>query len=307
VRVEQAKKGQPLANRLIKKMHSLIRAKVVDLQSVIVGRGDADALQETVATEQELAELHPAHAVYAYSQNQFSVMAEQLTELKEMARFVKLISKAEEEYQPSGPPMSPLTASFFTCWASFDACVGQAEETLGTTTIAVGQAFGMHPELLAVIELMQKSRMGVYVHEGLEQDQVVLRELVTEKTCRAISPSGYRGHQGELWYVRVLPPPIPGTTEHVVFTTPYVLLNSSEAEWRAYLRRQWADASLADCVAKYEHHMKFGPSRDYWTEFVFEAYVNHRAEVIFLTGLPDVAQSRPHFEASIQGRKTTVC
>ncbi len=40
--------------------------------------------------------------------------------------------------------------------------------------------------------------------------------------------------------------------------------------------------------------MKWGPARDYWTEFVFEAYVNHRQDMIFLTGLPDVPESRPH-------------
>ena len=55
-----------------------------------------------------------------------------------------------------------------------------------------------------------------------------------------------------------------------------------------------ADAPLPDRVAHYEHHMKCGPTRDYWTEFVFEAYVNHRTDVIFLAGLPDVPESRPH-------------
>ena len=54
------------------------------------------------------------------------------------------------------------------------------------------------------------------------------------------------------------------------------------------------DAPADDRIAAYEHHMKFGPSRDYWTEFVFEAYVNHRSDVIFLKGLPDVPKSRPH-------------
>ncbi|MFQ5744294.1 MAG: hypothetical protein ACE5HV_11995 [Acidobacteriota bacterium] len=38
---------------------------------------------------------------------------------------------------------------------------------------------------------------------------------------------------------------------------------------------------------------KFGQTRDYWTEFVFEAYVNHRREVILLAGLPDVPERRP--------------
>ena len=39
--------------------------------------------------------------------------------------------------------------------------------------------------------------------------------------------------------------------------------------------------------------MKFGPTRDYWTGFVFEVYVNHCFNVIFLAGLPDVPESRP--------------
>lgn len=43
----------------------------------------------------------------------------------------------------------------------------------------------------------------------------------------------------------------------------------------------------------YELLMKYGPERNYWNEYVFEAYVNHRAEVIFLCGLPDVEESRP--------------
>ena len=37
-----------------------------------------------------------------------------------------------------------------------------------------------------------------------------------------------------------------------------------------------------------------GATRDGWTGFVFEAYVNHRTEVIFLAGFPDIAESRPH-------------
>lgn len=249
---------------------------------------------------EELADLRPAHAVYVYAQNQVSVMSEQLTALKEMDRFVRLLAKAEDEYMPSGPPMSPITRSFFSCWALFDACVGLADETIGTTTMAVGSAFGMHDELVRVIGLMQDSRMAVYAHEGTDKDRVVLRELVTDRVCKAICPSGYRGRKGELWYVRVLPPPVPDLEEHVVFTTPYLLIEPSEHEWQAYFRRTLPDAPSVERIAKYEHHMKFGPARDYWSEFVFEAYVNHRSDVIFLTGLPDVAESRPHSRANGQ-------
>lgn len=287
-------RARPIADRLVKAMKKHLGQKVISFKSAMVGRDHAEALQKTVATQKQLADLHPAHAVYVYAQNQVSVMSEQLTALQEMAAFVKLISAAEDEYLPSGPPMSPLTASFFTCWAFFDACIGEAEETIGTTIMAVGAAFGMHEELLRVIGLMQKSRMGVYIHEGGDKNAVMLRELVTNRVCRAIVPSGYGGQPGELWYVRVLPPPLPGLSEHVVFTTPYLLLWPGESEWQAYFRRALPDASLLDRGAHYEHHIKFGPTRNYWTEFVFEAYVNHRTDVILLAGLPDVPESRPH-------------
>ena len=51
-------------------------------------------------------------------------------------------------------------------------------------------------------------------------------------------------------------------------------------------------------IAAYEKHMKWGPARDYWTEFVFEAYVNHRHDVIYPRGLPDVPEGRPHSKAN---------
>ena len=170
-----------------------------------------------------------------------------------------------------------------------------AEELQKTVaTMTVSAAFGMHDELVRVIGLMQESRMGVYIHQGGEKDAVVLRELVTDRVCRAIVASGYRGRKGELWYMRVLPPPLPGLTEHVVFTTPYLLVEPREHEWQAYFRRTLPDAPLQDRIAGYAHHMKVGPTRDYWTEFVFDAYLNHRTDVIFLAWLPDVPESRPH-------------
>jgi len=287
------KRGRPIAEKVIRKLKKTVHAKVVNIEDVRAGRAIAEELQETVAGRDELADLHPAHAAYVHVQNQVSVMSEQLSALDEMARFVKLISRAEDEYMPHGPPMSPLTGSFFTGWALFDACVGLAEETIGTTILALGAAFGMPVVFVRLVELMQQSRMGIYIHEGAEEDAVVLRELVTGAVCRSIVPAGYRGRRGELWYVRVLPPPVPGS-EHVVFTTPYLLLRPGEREWQAYFRRTLPDAPPEKRIARYEHHMKYGPTRDYWSEFVVEAYVNHRTEVIFLAGLPDVAESRPY-------------
>ena len=177
-----------------------------------------------------------AHAAYVYTQNLVSVMSEQLAALKEMAPFAEMISKAGDLYMPSAPPMSPLTTSYFTCWALFDACVGPADETIGTTILEFAAAFGIHNERLRLIRLMQESRMGLYIHQGKEGRLAVLKDLVTGAVCRAIVPTGYRGKKGELWYARVLPPPIHGSAEHIVFTTPYIVLHPGPRRLAGVLR-----------------------------------------------------------------------
>lgn len=285
---------RPIADRLIRKLRGYVEAKVVDLSAVREGNKTAEALQKTVASGEELADYQPAHAAYVYAQNQASVLVEQLVMLPGMERFVRIIDNAQEQYVPNGPPMSPLTSSFFTNWSMFDVAIGLGRETLGTIAMAVGKAFGMHHDLLRMIGLMQDSRMAVYVHEGFDDDKILLRELVTNQRCKAICPTGYRGRSGQLWYARVLPPPFTEMDVHVVFTTPYVLVTPDERGWQAYFDRTLPQQTPEKRLAAYEKHMKWGPARDYWTEFVFEAYVNHRHDVIFLSGLPDVPESRPH-------------
>ena len=285
--------GNPIAAQVMGKMRKAVHGKLINLRSVVAGRAAAERMQKQVVTEGELAGFHPAHAAYVYAQNQVSVMSEQLTALREMAPFVDIVSKAEYLYLPSGPPMSPLTTSYFTCWAFFDACAGPANETIGTTILELGAAFGMQPKLSRLIQSMQDSRMGLYIQRGTEGGLVVLEDIVTGDICRAVSPAGYRGRKGELWYVRVLPPPLPGGSEHVVFTTPYILLQPEARAWLAYFDRTFAHNQEAR-VENYELHMKYGPTRAYWNDFVFEAYVSHRQEAIFLAGLPDVPENRPH-------------
>lgn len=288
-------KSRPIARKVLAKMKLHWQRKVVNIKNVVAGRAIAEELQKTVESQKELAGFHPAHAAYVYTQNQVSVMSEQLTALKEMTPFADIIHKAEDLYMPSAPPMSPLTTSYFTCWALFDACVGLANETIGTTILEVGAAFGMHPELLRLIRLMQDSRMGFYIHHGREGDVSVLEDLVTTAVYRAIAPAGYRGRKNENWYVRLLPPPMPGGAEHVVFTTPYIVVHPDFADWLAYFRRTFPATPGFD---DYERHMKYGPTREYWNDYVFEAYVNHQPDAIYLAGLPDIPESRPHSEVS---------
>ena len=291
----RALSGGPIAEKIVAKMKRRMRSKIVNIRKVIESRTTAAELHKTVATQEELAGLDLAHAAYVYTQNQVSVLSEQLTGLKEMGPFADIISRAEDLYMPSAPPISPLTTSYFTCWAFFDACAGRANETIGTTILELGAAFGMHTELLRLIRLMQDSRMGLYIHRGREGKLAILEDLVTAAVYRAIVPTGYTSRGIELWYVRLLPPPIQGSLEHIVFTTPYIVMHPQPNDWLAYFRRTFpATAGFDD----YERHMKYGPSREYWNDFVFEAYVNHRADAIYLAGLPDIPESRPHSQIS---------
>ena len=125
--------GNRIAAKLVAKIKRYAQRKVVNLEDVVTGRAYAEELQRTVVSKEDVAGFHPAHAAYVYAQNQVSVMSEQLTALPEMAPFADIVSKAEDLYMPSGPPISPLTTSYFTCWAFFDACVGPTLETIGTT------------------------------------------------------------------------------------------------------------------------------------------------------------------------------
>ena len=47
------------------------------------------------------------------------------------------VAKAEDEYLPSGPPMSPLTSSYFWMWALYDLHIGKSTDTVTDCQIAI--------------------------------------------------------------------------------------------------------------------------------------------------------------------------
>ena len=87
------------------------------------------------------------------AQNKISVMVEQLGELPAMSKLVNAYADAQDEYMPSGPPISPLTNSYFSCWGFFDLCAGIKKETF-QKSLAFYQG---RPDLLKeIIEGMRK-------------------------------------------------------------------------------------------------------------------------------------------------------
>jgi hypothetical protein len=171
------------ADKIAGKIASQLKSAVVNLSSVrevrqifAEARLDADGLSKLLSKGHD-----PCHAVYIFAQNFASVLSEQLSEMKETRQFVKIVDEAEDEYLPGGPPLSPLTVSYFTMWALFDVLFGQSHETIGTCILRIGQMIEMPPWLLDVIGLMQRSTMGVHVHCGCEGRLVRLRALGSQE------------------------------------------------------------------------------------------------------------------------------
>jgi hypothetical protein len=205
---------------------------------------------------------------------------------------------------PSGPPMSPLTNSYFSCRGFFGLCAGIKKETFGTIIIDMCRHLNVDPGLITIFEYLQNSRMGFYVHEGHSGKFIKLRELITEQEIEAIVPSGYSGRPGEITFARIMPEPFPELNYgySVLFTTPYVVsemqgdrfMLASEEKWLSFFERSQKQTKIEDKKRSYEVLMKYGINRHYWNEYILEAYASHKDDMVLLAGFPDISSSRPH-------------
>lgn len=291
---------RPHAEKIRTALQELVRRAAVNLPADRADRASA-TLQESIAKDEALADLHPGQAAYLYAVNQVSILAEIMVTLPALHRFVDLLERAEEEYAPSWPPASPVSRSHFTAWAFFDAAVGIERETIGTLILDLAATLSLTPELARLVTHLQGSRLGVHVHEGTRDDHIVLRELVTGIRRRTVPSNMHFGRAGELWLTRVLPPPDASSDAHVALTSPYVLESPGEAAWLAFFARTVPKMRARDEAQGFERLMKYGLGPNYWNELVFEGYLRHTDHAIWLRGLPDVAESRPRSAAHDPG------
>src|SRR5713101_7388573 len=229
----------------------------------------------------------PLHAAYVAAQNFTSFFAEAVSQFPEFDPYGQIVGPAQDEYLPGGPPMSPLTMSYFTTRAFFDVRFGPDQETIGTCLLDVADLLGMDSFMAETIRRFQGSRLGIYEQCGSEGGRFPLRDLVTDDEFTCHIASGYRGKPGELWYVRLCPPLLDLVDYHVAFTTPYVLLGATKTDWTAYLKKSLLRAGAGDTKKALHEFLKFGKEPNAWNEFIFQAYHHHQADAIFLTGLPD--------------------
>ncbi len=294
----------PLARKVIDSAMQHLQNKVTSLRDWKEGELRSKEYQKSIVSVESLNKLDPLHALYVYSQNHLSVLIEQIAELPMLDKLADKYAIASDEYMPSGPPMSPLTGSYFTCWGAFDLCTsGAKKETLCTIATDFCKFINADHGQIEVFEEMQNSRMGIYRHDGVSGKYINFHELVTNKKIKAISSSGYMGQKGEIWLARILPPLFNSYDYHVVFTTPYILgkLGNSnsfvplvETDWLSFFERNLGKMGIQDLNAFYQALMKYGLSPNYWNEYIFLSYRNHRNDMILLEGFPDIPSSLPH-------------
>ena len=288
-----------VADKIARKLRFSRESKVVDLASwregmemaVDAGFGGEGPVPDIVA------DLDPCHAIYVVAQNIASVMVESISPMREAKGFARIVVDAEDEYLPSGPPMSPLTKSYFVMWAFFDVRFGSSRETMGSCILRIAPEFDCPAWLTDTVERMHRSRMGFYVHCGSEGEGVLLREVGTREIVSCMVPAGYAGREGEIWFVRVLPPPHEMCPRHIVINTPYVFRDWPERAFVDYLERELARMKAGRPPRTddlHGHLMKYGSDPNHWNEYIFCAYSSHQHEAIFLTGIPDIPESLPH-------------
>jgi hypothetical protein len=272
-----------------KKLHGKLASRSVNLRTEVRKRRPGEPLPGGVKDIALLIQdgLDPIHAAYAYIQQLSSYFAEGASRLPELKAYKKLAVDAEEEYIPSGPPMSPVTDSYFSCWSLYDLRFGKDNDTIGKCQIDANDLILLNPDQLDALKKFSESRMGIYEQIGFTDGFVRLRELITGDEFPCLCTSGYRGRSGELWYVRRLPPLLPElATFHVLFTTPYILIKATKDDWTQFLKRTLHKVPGNDDRECLHYLLKFGLSTNYWNEFVIQAYHHHESRAIFLTGIP---------------------
>lgn len=283
-----------IGDTLASQVRKLDRA--VSFQNNVNGLVGVGVDPSTVKNVKQLIDdgLDPLHAAYVAIQNLTSLFAECVSVLPELKAYYDIVKPAEEEYMPEGPPWSPLTRNYFTCWSFFDLQFGPDRETIGTCFLDVIAHLDYSADMGRVLELMQNSRMGIYEHCGNQGGRVWLQELISQKEYLCYIPAGYSGEKGQHWLVRILPPINDLFDYNIVFNTPYVLMDQTKGDWTAFVKRTLLGMGEVDNSKAFHTLMKYGLEVNYWNEYIFQAYHHNQNDAIFLTGLPDVKGSLPH-------------
>lgn len=185
--------------------------------------------------------------------NQVTDLVELLQDFPELEPLMDRLELCSKEFDPGYPPSSPVTGTFFSYLLYFASPYGNHKETIGGVCMELARAFSAHPQRLRMLEALNQSRIGWFLHEGFQGKRLRLRELASGQMVEAEVEVDYRGEPGEVWLGCWVDWQGGRWT-----TTPYVL---RDAEAEALPRpRTWMG----------------------WLEWIQSGYVEHTSQAIFL-------------------------
>jgi hypothetical protein len=285
-----------IATKISKKLRKSQSKKIINLSEFKKSKQVlSQEFQTLQSTDSLIKKGHNIqHAIYISAQNILSLLIGILSELRELDKLNKILDTSQDMYTPSWPPMSPISNSSFFSWSAFDIRVGIDKESYTSCIIDNRHNLGLNDDICHLITLMDASRLGIYKVVDFAEDKWLLEDIFTQKQYHCVGPDNYPFNAGELWLVRLLPPISEQFDSHVIFTSPYILLEK-ENEWLAFLNRNIKCIRPSPTSEKfYKQFMKHGLSHYYWLEFMMQGYSNHTDLTINLAGIPDIETSRPH-------------
>lgn len=208
--------------------------------------------------------------------------------------FARHIEKAEEEYMPSYPPISPITNSFFGLWASCDLAIkgSKGSFTAAHCAVALAKRLRLKEEFIEDCKMLSRSRLGVYEVVKVEEGNIRVKEIPTGNSLKAFNNSGHQAEKGELWLTRFAVFP---KGEGYNLITPYIIVGDvRKQDLEQFFDRQSLSAGSGNPPKALDRFMKRPQKPFFWYEYVFQGYSSHSDNAIFLMGVPDIPETLPH-------------
>ena len=256
-------------------------------------QGDLEVLRSlSVGTRGASKPGDPSFHAYAAAMNVANEFASQALDVLELIPFNNQLADLQEEYMPSYPPMSPITSAFFAGWMVLDAQDSVTGLTLAETFVRYLEHVGDRDFLRTAMAAMSDSWCSFYEVTEVESHGLKLWDIAAKQEFQCWNSSGYSGRNGEIWYVRLLPPIVNDANRWVTVSTPYVFRESCRGTWEAFFQRHAASGSGVGLPLR--DYLKYGKSLGYWLEFLFRAMVGYTGNMVAVTGVPDDPGSLPH-------------
>ncbi len=269
------KASDKISGKIKRKFKKTKNDRIVNISELKSVKGRLSDIESCLQNILKKEENDPSHKIYIMAQNLLSYFSEDFSTLVEFIDYYDKAVEIEDEFLPAGPPMSPLTKTYFTFWCFCDLMFGEGKETICSIFHDLGVESEFDETILQAISNLNSSYMGFYSHMGFEDDFIILNEIITNKSFRCICPSGYKGKKDEVWYLRIVPNLDQVYSYYIAINTPYIILNYTARDWIDFFQRQGIKSKDGESEKKLYSFLKDNSDFKYWHNYIMDAYVNY--------------------------------